>query len=214
MDISALKKEYDKLQIIYGSKNLKSIHFGGQTNNPNMMLIFMNPTKSNIASHDGWTGVRAPWIGTKNMWKLLNGAGLFCDKLFCDIQSRKASDWNAEFAELVYDEVFRRGLFITNLGKCTQDDARPLPDLVFNKYVDLLFEEIALVNPKIIVTFGNQVSSIVIGKKIEVSKCRKVPFTKNIKGKQYDIYPLFYPVGQGMRNISKSIEDLEYIKTL
>jgi len=69
-------------------------------------------------------------------------------------------------------------VFITNLGKCTQIDARPLPDKVFKEYLELMEKEISIVNPKVIILFGNQVSSIVLNEKISVSQCRKKQFEK------------------------------------
>lgn len=32
-----------------------------------------------------------------------------------------------------------------------------------------------------------------------------------IKGKEYKVFPVYYPVGQGMRNIKTAKEDLEWI---
>ena len=75
----------------------------------------------------------------------------------------------------------------------------------------MLYKEIELINPKVIVLFGNQVSSIVLDKKISVSKCRKQKFKKEINGREYDFYSVFYPVGNGRFNIDKSIEDINYI---
>ena len=71
-------------------------------------------------------------------------------------------DWNETFANIVYDDVERHKYFMTNLGKCTQVDARVFPNCVYSQYLDLLYKEIEIINPKIIVTFGNQVSSIVL----------------------------------------------------
>ena len=101
--------------------------------------------------------------------------------------------------------------FITNLGKCTQVDARVLPNSVYNQYLDLLCKEIEIINPKTIITLGNQVSSIVLDKNISVSQCRKQSFSKTISGKNYKVYPVYYPIGNGMMNMDKAIEDLEYI---
>ena len=75
----------------------------------------------------------------------------------------------------------------------------------------MLCKEIEIINPKIIITFGNQVSSIVLNKNISVSQCRKQNFKKNILGIDYEIYPVYYPIGNGMMNIDKAIEDLEFI---
>lgn len=75
----------------------------------------------------------------------------------------------------------------------------------------LLEQEIKIINPKIIILFGNQVSSIFLDKKISVSQCRKQVFEKKIDNKIYKCYTVFYPVGNGRFNIDKSIEDIHYI---
>ena len=105
----------------------------------------------------------------------------------------------------VYNNVKKYKYFITNLGKCTQIDARSLPDSVYKKYLSLLEKEIEIINPKVIVLFGNQVSSIVLNQKISVSQCRKQEFIKEINNKEYKCYSVFYPVGNGRFNINKSI---------
>lgn len=38
--------------------------------------------------------------------------------------------------------------YVTNLAKCTQLDARPLPDSVYKEYLALLYQEIDLIRPK------------------------------------------------------------------
>ena len=78
--------------------------------------------------------------------------------------------------------------------------------------MDLLKKEIEIVNPKVIVLFGNQVSSIVLNKKISVSQYRKQLFTDKINSKEYKFYSVYYPVGNGRFNIDKSIEDIKYIQ--
>ncbi len=211
MKISDLNLEYDKLQQKYGAKELNSIYNGGCTNNPNICFVFMNPTGKNIASNPSWKGRRSPWIGTKNIWKLFYKIGLLEEEIYIETQKRKSQEWDETFADLVYDNVKKHKYFITNLGKCTQIDARILPNSVYNQYLDLLYEEIKIINPKIIITLGNQVSSIILNKNISVSQCRKKSFSKTIGAKTYNIYPVYYPIGNGMMNIDKAIEDLNYI---
>lgn len=75
-----------------------------------------------------------------------------------------------------------------------------------------LEKEIEIINPKVIILFGNQVSSIVLNEKISVSQTRKTEFIRNINGKDYHFFPVFYPVGNGRFNIDKSIEDILWIK--
>lgn len=211
MILEDLKKEYDKLQLKYGAKELTSIYNGGCDNNPDICFIFMNPTGKNIASDKSWKGRKSPWLGTKNIWKLFYSVNLLSEDTFEKIQKKKAKDWDYEFCDYVYDEITRNKIFITNLGKCTQIDARPLPDNILSKYLDLLLKEIDIINPKIIITFGNQVSSIVLNEKILVSENRKIEhILKTSKGK-YKVYSVYYPVGNGIFNIDKAIEDIKWI---
>ena len=212
MNLEDLKKEYDKLQLKYGDKNLDSIYNGGCEENPDICFVFMNPTGKNIASSKSWKGIKSPWIGTKNIWDLFYAVNLLDKDIYDKIKSIKGTDWTEDFAVEVYNNVKKHKYFITNLGKCTQIDARPLPDSVYKKYLHLLEKEIEIINPKVVVLFGNQVSSVVLGEKVSVSLCRKKQIKKYINGKYYTCYSVFYPVGNGRFNIDKSIEDILYIK--
>jgi len=211
MTLDNLKIEYDKLQKRYGAKHLDSIYSGGCIENPDIYFVFMNPTGRNIASSKTWKGIKSPWIGTKNIWDLFYEVNLLDKDIYDEIKSIKGNEWTVDFAEKVYSNVKEHKYFITNLGKCTQVDARPLPDSVFLKYLKLLEKEIEIVNPKVIILFGNQVSSIVLNKKISVSQVRKNSFDKIINRKKYKCYSVFYPVGNGRFNINKSIEDIKWI---
>lgn len=211
MKLKELEKEYDKLQIKYGDKNLDSIYNGGCSNNPDICFVFMNPTGKNVASYDGWKGLKAPWIGTKNIWYLFYNLNLLDENIYTKIKLLKGKEWTEEFAEEVYDNVKKHKYFITNLAKCTQIDARPLPDSVYKEYLKLFKQEISIVKPKNIVLFGNQVSSIVLDEKISVSQVRKKCFIQKVNGKKYKFYSVFYPVGNGRFNIDKSIEDIRWI---
>ena len=202
-----LNKEYDKLQKKYGSKNLDSIYNGGCKITPDICYVFMNPTGRNIASYKTWKGLKAPWIGTKNIWKLFYKLNVVSESTYNKISSIKGTEWTEKFASEVYEDVEKHKVFITNLGKCTQDDARPLPDEVFFKYLKLLFKEFEMVKPKVIILFGNQVSSIVLDEKISVSQVRK----KKFEYKGYTFYSVYYPVGNGAFNVDKAIEDINWI---
>lgn len=211
MTLEDLNIEYDKLQKKYGAKELDSIYNGGCTNNPNLCFVFMNPTGRNIASSKNWKGLKSPWIGTKNVWDLFYALNLIDDSIFKKIRTLKGSEWTEEFAEEVYADVIKHNYFITNLGKCTQLDARALPDEVFKKYLNLLKKEFTIIKPKVIILFGNQVSSIVLNEKISVSQVRKKCFEKKINGNVYKFYSVYYPIGNGRFNIDKSIEDIKWI---
>lgn len=209
--LQELEKEYDRLQLIYGDPTLHSVYNGGCEKKPDIFFVFMNPTGKNISTVSTWNGIHSPWIGTKNIWTLFYRINLLDEDLYNEIRSKKGSEWTEEFAQEVYDNVKKHKFFITNLGKCTQIDARPLKDNVYKEYLELLLKEIDIVKPKKIITFGNQVSSILLNKKISVSACRKEKFDLEVNNKIYPTYPVYYPVGNGYFNIDKAIEDILYI---
>ena len=204
MQVTNLINAFDKLQTIYGDKNLDAIYGAGKINNPNLCLVFMNPTGRNVSSNKDWEGLKAPWIGTKNVWKMFYELGLFDEDFFNEINSKKPNDWDYQFSEKVYKKVKDNSIYITNLSKATQIDARPLKNYVFKKYLTFFNDEINSVNPKIIITFGNQVSSVLLDKKIKVSEYRKKHELIDVNGNKVKVFPVYYPVGQGMRNIKKS----------
>lgn len=206
--LEELEEKYRKMQNKYGDKNLDSITFGGCKEEPDICFVFMNSTGRNITSSKEWKGIKSPWIGTKNIWGLFYEIGIINKELYDKIKSKKGKDWTEEFAKEVYKQVEEKKVFITNLAKCTQVDARPLIDEIYKKYLNLFFQEMSIVKPKKIILFGNQVSSIVLKQKIKVSDTRKQEFLY----KGYRFYPVFYPVGNGFFNIDKSIEDIKYIR--
>lgn len=211
MTLKDLTREYDRLQKKYGAKELNAIYHGGCEKRPDLCFVFMNPTGRNIASAKSWKGRRSPWIGTKNIWDLFHSLGLMDEKIYREIKCRKGSEWTEEFADAVYQDVSDHHYFITNLGKCTQIDARELPDSVYLEYLQLLFKEIEIIQPKVVILFGNQVSSLVLGEKIFVSQVRKCVFEKKLSNETYHFYSVYYPVGNGRFNIDKSIEDIKWI---
>ena len=207
-ELNELCEQYDLLKMKYGDADLNSIYFGGCTVNPNICFVFMNPTKRNIASKKNWDGLRSPWIGTKNIWDLFKDISVIDETIYKEIRLKKPNDWDSSFVDKLYKEITNKKVFITNLAKCTQIDARVLPDSVFIDYLELFKKEIDIISPKVIIFFGNQVSSIALNKKITVSTCRKEEFLFNNKYKCYSVY---YPVGNGYLNIDKSIEDIKHI---
>ena len=187
MKISDLNPEYDKLQQEYGAKELSSIYNGGCTKNPDICFVFMNPTGRNVASAPNWKGRRSPWIGTKNIWNLFYRIGLLNERVYEEIQRKKPQEWDEEFADLVYDDVEQHKYFITNLGKCTQVDARVLPNLVYSQYLDLLCKEIEIINPELIICCGIGLKRII---NMVYKKCNK-----NLNKDIIEVHHLSYVVG-------------------
>jgi len=212
MQVKELHGEFNKLHLKHGNKSLCSIYGTGCVKNPKLIFVFMNPTGKNISSRKDWNGMRAPWLGTKNIWKLFHKLGILSTNLFKKTQRLRPEDWSPNLALRIYGEFAKRGVYVTNLAKCTQIDARPLKNSVFEDYLELIYKEIEIVRPKNIITFGNQVSSIVLQKQISVSgyKGTKKEMLK-IGSKKFPVYPVYYPVGQGMRNMPLAVKRIKAI---
>ena len=137
--LDELVLEYNKLQKKYGDPSLDSITFGGCKKNPDICFVFMNPTARNITASKEWTGIKSPWVGTKNVWGFFQKIGFIDEEMLLKIKSMKGKDWTPEFAESVYKMIEDRGIYVTNLAKCTQIDARYLDDSVYKMLMKALF---------------------------------------------------------------------------
>ncbi len=214
LQLPELFAQFDLLHDRFGSRSYTSIYGAGKIERPQLCLIFMNPTARNISASKTWTGIKAPWLGTKHVWKMLYKLGLLTDEeLYHNISTYKPDEWTEDFCELLYKHVADNFLYITNIAKCTQDDARKLPDTLFKEYRDLMLDELDRIQPVHVVTFGNQVSSILLQKPISVSKFvsnEYVSLTTPL-GQTFRVYPTYYPVGQGMRNMDKAIKRIDAI---
>lgn len=190
------------LQLLYGDSSLQAIYGAGCINKPKIMFIFMNPTARNITADKNWRGLRAPWLGTKNVWGIFYKLGFLPKSIYQKTQTIKSSGWTLEFCNKIYSELKKKNVYITNLAKCTQLDARPLKDVIFKKYLELTKMEISLIQPKNIISFGNQVSSILLSKPVSVGNYKNTEHEiLEIGGGVFKIYPTHYPVGQGRRNM-------------
>lgn len=208
LQLDVLFSEIDRLHKLHGSKNLVSIYGGGCIRDPKLFLLFMNPTGRNITATESWNGIRAPWIGTKNVWKLLYKLKLISLEEFNKTQKFKPNEWDEEFAYEIYETLSRKKVYITNLAKCTQDDARPLSNKIFKEYLEIIYKELSLLSPQYIISFGNQVSTVLLKKPIKVSDYVDKHEYLEIGNKKMKVYPTYYPVGQGMRNMDKAVSQI------
>jgi uracil-DNA glycosylase len=200
---------FDKLQLLHGDSNLHAIYGGGCTKIPSICLVFMNPTARNVAAQKDWTGIRAPWLGTKLVWKLIQAIGGISEETYAIIRKKKPQEWDNSFAENVYNELARNHFYLTNLAKCTQIDARPLNDVVFKQYTDLFWQEMGSINPERIITLGTQVSYHILDKRIQLEKSAGKPHQVLHNGSIFTVIPTYYPVGQGTRNMPRTISSIK-----
>lgn len=213
LQLSSQFELISRLHKNFGNPAFTPIYGAGCIKNPKVMFLFMNPTGRNVSAVPSWNGIRAPWLGTKSIWKMFGEIGILDSKLEQKIRSMAPVDWTVEFCEVLYQSLADRGFYITNLAKCTQADARPLPNSVFNAYRNQVLEEVSELQPQSIVSFGNQVSSILLGKQVSVSGYTE-GFEELVIGEQgFRVFPCYYPVGQGTPNMPKAIARINRILT-
>ncbi|MBD3303909.1 hypothetical protein GF343_02095 [Candidatus Woesearchaeota archaeon] len=217
MKLKEIWKEVDKLSKEFPSR-YNPIMGNGKCKNPKFMLVFINPTKANISSHPGWKGFRAPFIGTKPVWRVLHKAGLFNSQLMKVIE--KSDTWSTFLAEKVYKSIAKQGLYLTNIVKWTGETADLPKARKIKAYIPLLKEEIKIVNPKYIVTMGLIPFEHLTGRKIklgeyykEAMKTKKLrTYGLKIDSETYKVIPSYFPVGRG--EPKKAVEILKLLKKL
>ncbi len=213
----------DFTSYFYPDSKLKPIVGGGRSNKPKIMLVFINPTKRNIASDPNWNGKRVPWIGITPIWKVLAKAGLISGDLNDKIHLQKKL-WSPEFTELVYNQLESSGLYLTNIVKWAGEDATLPEKEKINRYLPLLLKEIELIQPQKVICFGTipylaltndktnlktiyeefKITNEVGFKDIELGKCK-------LKTR---VFACYFPVGLGQFNQPKAIEILSVINKM
>lgn len=212
LQLTQLNPHYDTLQTKYGEISLCPIYGTWCILKPKYCFVFMNPTARNSASHPDRSGLRAPRVGFKQVWKMFYDLWFLSEELYTTTQSYKSTDWNPEFVFRLYYHLSDQWVYISNLAKCTQSDAKPLANKVFQEYMELTKKELEELEAGHIFTFGNQVSSILLDKGVSVSNYIDNDYEEIIIWwKKMKIYPCYYPVGMGYRNIGKAIERIKHI---
>ncbi len=205
---ASCRKEGNELQHILGS---------GKTKNPRIMVVFINPTSRNISSNENWKGSRFPFIGRKSPWNIFQKIGWIDKKLFDEIKTNE-SKWSYEFTEKVNAYLSKKGLYLTNIVKCTGKDAT-LPSASKIKSQSELFErEIELVDPEIIVSFGLLPTKALLKKDVKMSRfyqdvmSSKSTFHETKIGKKtFKVFPCYYPIGRG--NPKQAMEMLTHLNS-
>ncbi len=211
LQLTKLHKTFDTLQQQYWEKTLRSVYGAGCISRPKYCFIFMNPTARNISCQDTWNGIRAPRIGLKQTRSMFHKLGLITDEFFAKTQLH-AQTRTPAFTNEIYSHLASQWVYITNLAKCTQSDAKWLHNSFFEAYLPSIHEEIHQLQPEKIITFGNQVSSVLLQKPITVSTYDNNAYeTYTINNTSHKIYPCRYPVGMWYRNIHKAIARIQSI---
>lgn len=204
LQLTTLHNEFDTLQLTHWETTLNSVYGAGAISKPKICLMFMNPTARNISCLPDWQWMRAPRVWFKQTRKMIHDLWFISDEIFAKTQW-SSTQRSPSFVNELYTHLAEKWIYITNLAKCTQSDAKQLPDSTFKAYIPSIYTELTLLQPQHIITFWNQVSSILLEKKVNVSSYENnMHELLEIENISYKVYPCRYPVGMWYRNIEKA----------
>jgi len=204
-ELENLWKEIDSCEECKKTKNkFQHILGGGEENEPLIMFVFINPTHRNISSYQDYIGHRFPFIGTNEIWNIFVKSGILPEEV---IQKTK-NNWSNDSIDFLLDSLRNRKIYLTNVIKCTKHNAENPNSKLIQKKLPLLLREISIVDPKLVVAFGQIPFKALTNENIKLSEhYRKqreskeliLYESKEINGKTYKVFPCYFPVGRGNR---------------
>ncbi len=198
--LETLYKKVDGCKFCKTTRNkLQHIHGFGAIN-PRLMLILINPTYRNLSSRPGYKGIRFPFIGVRQFWRVLADGGLINKKVAYGLPKR--SDWDTDHTRQIQKELIKNKFFLTNIVKCCYSHGKYPSREVIHDQLNILKEEVRLVNPKYIVAFGALVFKTLTGKNIKMSDyLRNFSVTRivseKISGLDVPVILCYFPIGRG-----------------
>lgn len=202
-DLRKLFLKFDNCPLCRTSNNkLHHILGGGQSINPKVVFVFINPTHTNISSHPSYQGRRFPFIGVTHFWQVLRDSGWIEKGIIENIKT----GWNKETINAIEKDLINRGLYITNLVKCTSSHGNYPEKKVFNYHLPLFEKELKIVKPKSIISFGTLTTKLLSGRNVIFKNYFKDPQTlrTNIVFSAR-LYPCWFPVGRGKRKFARGV---------
>ena len=206
-DCARCRKEKNPLRHILG---------GGEFKKPKFFFLFINPTHKNRSSHAAYPGRRRyPFIGVRHLYKGLAEAN-FVDKEV--VKNIYKKGWQTQDEHRIERSLRTNKIYISNFVKCARPNPQNPTKSVMREDLPLLAEELSIVRPQYIVTFGLLPLGVLTGKVYKLrdilatiqDKTYKPLLSVPLNGKQYKILPCYYPLGHG--NPPKAHKILTYIK--
>lgn len=132
------------------------------------MLILINPTHTNISSAPEYRGLRFPFVGVRQFWRVLADGGLIGKKLAYGLPLKR--DWKFTDTEALVKELRRRHLFLTDAVKCCYPHSNYPPKKIFEYHKRFTAEEIRMVKPQRIIAFGSRTFQFLTGENIHLTQ--------------------------------------------
>lgn len=199
-DLKRLYEEVDKCWLCEkDGNNLRHI-LGFGKEQPDVMLILVNPTYRNLSAHREYYGPRFPFIGVRQFWRVLAEAGLISRGVAHNLPT--SSYWRDQDTWAIQSELMQNSLFVTNIVKCCYSHSKYPIQSVIDMHLEYLSREIQIVKPKQIVAFGGIVFKVLTGYSIVLSEywkdsSKRDPYKEKVSGLGIPVIPCYFPVGRG-----------------
>jgi len=188
---------------------------GGRFYRPKYFFLFINPTHKNRSSHASYQGRRSyPFIGVRHLYKGLADAGFVDPKI---IQKIYTKGWQIPDEIRIEASLRKNNIYISNFVKCAQPNPINPSRQRMRAALPSLTEELSIVNPRYIVTFGVLPLETLTGAHWRlrdildtVRKKTYAPLPVSLGGQTYKVLPCYYPLGHG--NPPKAQKILAYIR--
>lgn len=184
------------------ARGYRHVPGGGAADQPELMLVFINPTVRNISAHADWPGPRFPFAGKPKLWQILAEAGFVSTDLPQQIAQLGPTP---PMVERLVAATRQARLYLTNAVKCVDDGSNlPTAERVAVSW-PLLQTEIALVQPRLIVTLGLIPFRALTGLSVRLAdqlwdaehgQINLYP-SQPITGRSYPVFPCYFPTGRG-----------------
>ena len=211
--LADLKIRIDRLgQPNLARTGLASIYGGGDIDRPRLALVFMNPTRRNVSSRPDWTGPRLPFIGISRFWTWLNQCQLLAQDPIQEL-NQPPDQLTPATVRGLEKYLIEAGLYITNVIKETADNSQLPRAAVFKRYQALLYREMTIIQPQLIVAFGLEAHKSLTGITIRLEEIyqrsltrHKVPIVGDCQN--IPVAPCYFPIGRGNRQRATVILDM------
>jgi len=203
---------------IFDNSGLKHILGAGSTKSPLVMFVLMNPTAKNPTLAEGYDGLRVSYAGVSSLWRVLTKAGFLPQSMLDVFKSRP---WDDSKSQILIKYLKDESIYLTELVKCPSRQAHTPDNQTVSHNLKFMRQEIRLVNPDSIITFGLLPFQALTGLKIKLGdycaglmrgENRHFQLHEEIGSFRHRVFPCYFPTGRG--NYTRAVEMLRVLYKL
>ncbi len=172
---------------------------------PKVALVFINPTYRNVSTSPSWKGARFPFVGTKQLWKVLFKAGWLPGALW----ERIGEGWTEELSFSVLRWMVENGIWLTNVVKTAYSHSNIPGREEIREGMEMLANEVGILKPEFIISMGLVPFKAMTGLSPRLGDIYRDVMAGNVGEWEFMgsmLLPCYFPVGRG--NPGRAVEML------